>query len=166
MSGLPCECLSELTPIFNGRPAYTISPALGSVSIESSKLVVKMDGNRSQPLQPNMYIFQKGDVYVVSDKPGEGVGSQKYCKNSHIVQKRVVIAAPPRPQPRVLEPFGQTWATRRGSSDLHKLCILTENTPKAILKMRAKATGSYRHGFAPILRIDRRKCELSSCWHT
>jgi hypothetical protein len=46
-----------------------MSPALGS------KLVVKMDGNRSQPLQPNMYIFQKGEVYVVSDKPGEGNAS-------------------------------------------------------------------------------------------
>ncbi len=34
-----------------------------------------MEGNRSQPLQPNMYIFQKGDVYVVSDKPGEGNAS-------------------------------------------------------------------------------------------
>lgn len=56
----------------DGRPAYTISPALGSISIESSKLVIKMDGNTSQPLQSNMYIFQKGDIYVLSDKPGEG----------------------------------------------------------------------------------------------
>lgn len=55
-----------------GRPAYRISPALGYVCFESSTLVGIMDGNRSQPFPPNMYIFQKGDIYIVSDKPGEG----------------------------------------------------------------------------------------------
>lgn len=56
----------------DGRPAYTIKPALGSVSIESSRLIVKIDENRSLPLPPNTYIFQAGDIYVVSNKPNEG----------------------------------------------------------------------------------------------
>jgi hypothetical protein len=56
----------------DGRPAYTICPALGSVSIEPSKLVISIDGNRSQPLPPNTYLFQAGDIYAVGDKYGEG----------------------------------------------------------------------------------------------
>lgn len=56
----------------DGRPGYDIRPALGSVSLEASKLVVQMDGVRSNELQPNMYLFQEGDIYVVSDKPDEG----------------------------------------------------------------------------------------------
>ena len=54
------------------RPAYELHAALGTGSIESSKLIVQIDGVRGESFPPNTYVFQEGDLYVVSDDPTEG----------------------------------------------------------------------------------------------
>lgn len=55
----------------DGRPAYKIMPALGTVSLEPSRQVLIVDGNQ-HPLPPNTYVFQAGDIYIIGDKPNEG----------------------------------------------------------------------------------------------
>ena len=55
------------------RDIMKIIPPVGSISFERAPMVLLMDGEARMEIPPNSYVFQQGDVYLLSQPDGDSM---------------------------------------------------------------------------------------------